>query len=558
METTVTALTQHAFFLTSGGRPLSATFFAPDKICGAVLFVPPFCEERKGALPVFVQTARALAERQVAALLFDFAGCGDSAGDFETVPPETFEADCESAWGWLKQVFPSVPCAVLGLRTGALLAARLAARHPDTAALGAWSPVTGDDFIRQLLQRRMVNDMVAYGKARESRATLEDTLRLSESSIDLDGYLVTGSFCAWLRSLTPLPIRAPALVFSGGHDGKTRAAFAALSQNTQCPETRYPPFWNTVGHVDLAGLTRETAAWLAAQLSQGRAAPDVPATPLPSPCVSCAGAELLTLPGTAAVRAILDTPSAPPHAGALFLHGWSGDRTGPHRLFTRFARQLAPRGFLCLRPDFTGRGLSDGEASAASISGMAENAQTALDALRGRLPPGAPVVVIAICSGCKVAVTLAANNQNLFRLLLWSPESMGSLRSAATGSRKTWGALAAYTRKLLRPETWKKLLSGNVQAGLVAKALVKHETRSAEEALQEDGTLRKFRTFRNPVLLVFGGSDPDAAGSGRAYARYCRAFGIPYDTHTVPHAGHSYYSEVWTDELFDVSLRFLS
>jgi len=558
METTVTALTQHAFFLTSGGRPLSATFFAPDKICGAVLFVPPFCEERKGALPVFVQTARALAERQVAALLFDFAGCGDSAGDFETVPPETFEADCESAWGWLKQVFPSVPCAVLGLRTGALLAARLAARHPDTAALGAWSPVTGDDFIRQLLQRRMVNDMVAYGKARESRATLEDTLRLNESSIDLDGYLVTGSFCAWLRSLTPLPIRAPALVFSGGHDGKTRAAFAALSQNTQCPETRYPPFWNTVGHVDLAGLTRETAAWLAAQLSQGRAAPDVPATPLPSPCVSCAGAELLTLPGTAAVRAILDTPSAPPHAGALFLHGWSGDRTGPHRLFTRFARQLAPRGFLCLRPDFTGRGLSDGEASDASISGMAENAQTALDALRERLPPGAPVVVIAICSGCKVAVTLAANNPSLSRLLLWSPESMGSLRSAATGSRKTWGALATYTRKLLRPETWKKLLSGNVQAGLVAKALVKHETRSAEEALQEDVSLGKFRTFRNPVLLVFGGSDPDAAGSGRAYARYCRTFGIPYDTHTVPHAGHSYYSETWTDELFDVSLRFLS
>ena len=554
----MTALTQHAFFLTSGGRPLSATFFAPDKICGAVLFVPPFCEERKGALPVFVQTARALAERQVAALLFDFAGCGDSAGDFETVPPETFEADCESAWGWLKQVFPSVPCAVLGLRTGALLAARLAARHPDTAALGAWSPVTGDDFIRQLLQRRMVNDMVAYGKARESRATLEDKLRLNESSIDLDGYLVTGSFCAWLRSLTPLPIRAPALVFSGGHDGKARAAFAALSQNTQCPETRYPPFWNTVGHVDLAGLTRETAAWLAAQLSQGRAAPDVPATPLPSPCVSCAGAEFLTLPGTATVRAILDTPPVPAHAGALFLHGWSGDRTGPHRLFTRFARQLAPRGFLCLRPDFTGRGLSDGEASDASISGMAENAQTALDALRERLPPGAPVVVIAICSGCKVAVTLAANNQTLSRLLLWSPESMGSLRSAATGSRKTWGALATYTRKLLRPETWKKLLSGNVQAGLVAKALVKHETRSAEEAIQEDVSLGKFRTFRNPVLLVFGGSDPDAAGSGRAYSRYCRAFGIPYDTHTVPHAGHSYYSEAWTDELFDVSLRFLS
>jgi len=166
--------------------------------------------------------------------------------------------------------------------------------------------------------------------------------------------------------------------------------------------------------------------------------------------------------------------------------------------------------------------------------------------------------VVAICSGCKVAVTLAAENQDLARLLLWSPESMGSLRSATTGWLKTRSALTTYARKLTRPETWKKLLSGKVQAGLVSKALVKHETRSAEEAAQEDATLKRFRTFRNPMLLVFGGSDPDAPGSSRAYARFCRTHAIPQSTHTVPHAGHSYYRATWTRELFDVSLRFLS
>lgn len=556
METDVTAFTQSAFFLTSNGRPLSATCFAPDAVRGAVLFVPPFCEERKGALPAFVQTARTLAVQQIASLVFDLSGCGDSAGDFEAAAPETFEADCEAAWAWLGDSFPACPLAVVGLRTGALLAARLAARHPDTAALAAWSPVTGADFIRQLLQRRMVNDMVAYGKAQESRAALEETLRRG-GTVDLDGYPIAGGFYAWLQALSPLPVRSAALLFSGGHDEKTRAALAALSPRAQCPATRYPPFWNTVGHVDLATLTQETAAWLSERLS---AESTVNAAKPPARQARCAGpeaAELVTLPGPAAVRAILDAPAAAPRAGALFLHGWSGDRTGPHRLFTRFARQLTPRGYLCLRPDFNGRGLSDGEAAVASIAGMAANAQAALDALRARLPPGAPVIVVAICSGCKVAVTLAAENQDLSRLLLWSPESMGSLRSAATGWLKTRNALATYARKLTRPETWKKLLSGKVQTGLVTKALVKHETRSAEEAAQEDATLARFRSFRNPVLFVFGGSDPDAPGSSRAYARYCRTHAIPQSTHTVPHAGHSYYSASWTGELFDASLRFL-
>ena len=168
------------------------------------------------------------------------------------------------------------------------------------------------------------------------------------------------------------------------------------------------------------------------------------------------------------------------------------------------------------------------------------------------------MALVAICSGCKVAITLTANNPDVSKLLLWSPESMGALRSSATGIRKTLSALATYARKLARPETWKKILSGKVQTGLVTKALVKQETRSAEEAAWENGELKRFRAYRNPVCCVFGGSDPDAPGSSRAYARYCRRNHIPHEISTIPHAGHSYYSEDWTRELFNISLRFLS
>jgi len=549
----VTALSQNAFFLDADGRALSATCFLPDSVRGAVLFVPPFCEERKGTLPVFVQAARALGEMKIASLLFDFSGCGDSEGAFGDTPPACFEADCEAAWRWLVQAFPTAPRGLAGIRTGAVLAARLAARQPGAAALVLWAPVTGTDFVRQLLQRRMVNDMVAYGKARESRASLEARLSRGES-IDLDGYTVSGAFYAWLQGLAPQPAEAPALVCPGGHDEKTAAACMPQHAGTSPLPLRFPPFWNTVGHVDLSALVAETATWLS-----GRFADAPPAEGSGNPAFRAAvpWGELAALGTTATIRAIFDTPPQAPQAGVLFLHGWSGDRTGPHRLFARFSRALAQRGHLCLRPDFTGRGLSDGGADDASIARMAENAQTALDALRRRLPPGAPVAVVAICSGCKVALTLAARNQDLAKLLLWSPESMGALRNAATGLRKTWGTLATYARKLTRPETWKKILSGKVQTGMVTKALVKQEMRSPEEAAWEDGVLRAFRTYRNPIQFVFGGSDPDAAGSREAYTRYCRAYGIPHDVHTIAHAGHSFYGEAWTRELLDVSHAFL-
>ena len=545
--------TQLAFFLTADAGALSATCFVPDEVRGAVLCIPPLVEERKGALPAFVQTARALAAQGIAALLIDLRGCGDSDGAFAEQDPEGFERDCDAAWSWLADQFPNVPRAALGLRCGALLALRLAARRPDMAACLLWAPVSGPDFIRQLLQRRMVNDMVAYGKARDGRAGLEARLRAG-GCVDLDGYPVTGALYAWLHALTPLPCPVPLCVSSGGHDPRTAETCAASNADTASLPVRYPPFWNTVGHVDLAALITASVDWLAGCLS----GPSV-AVPALSLSAQTAGAELITLPtADGAVRAVLDRPSGAPRTGTLFLHGWSGDRTGPHRLFTCFARLLTARGDLCLRPDFIGRGLSDGTASQASIAGMADAARAALAELRARLPAGAPVSVIAICSGCKVAVTLAADAPDIDRLVLWSAESMGDLRSAATGLRKTGAMLLTYARKLTRPETWRKLFSGKVQTGMVTKALVKQETRSAAEAAWENGVLARFRAFRRPVLFVFGGSDPDAPGSRAAYERYCRTHSIPHQTHLIDHAGHSYYSETWTRELFERTQEWLS
>jgi len=533
---------------------LAATCFAPERTRAAVLFIGPFVEERKGALPVIVSLARRLAEQGVASLCFDFSGCGDSDGDFADTPPEAFGLDCEAAHAWLAQMFPSLPRVLLGIRTGAALATRLAVAHPEVTAQALWSPVSGADFFRQLAQRRMVNDMVAYGKATESRASLEARLQNGET-VDMDGYPVSGAFYQWLQDLRLGEGAAalPTFLATGGHDEKGALAAFPNSPTLARSALRYPPFWNTVGHVDLSALLDETAAWLLARVE------NAPLVDLRFDenfrTLELSNFRTLELQNVRTSRIILDYPSAAPTHGVLFLHGWSGDRTGPHRLFTRFARELATRGGLCVRPDFIGRGLSDGTDSDTSIRGMTDTAQAALEALRKALPLSAPVTVVAICSGCKVAIALASRNPDIHRLILWSAESMGSLRSAATGSRKTLNALKTYLRKLTRPETWRKILTGKVQTGMVTKALVKHETRTQDEAVWEDGVLRVFAAHRNPVRFVFGGSDPDAAGSRQAYARYCTQHGIPYAQHTIPRAGHSYYSEAWTRELLSISMK---
>lgn len=531
---------QQTFFLTSGTYRIAVTAFLPtNPPRGVLIFIPPFVEERKGALPFFVSVARTMGERGFASVLFDFAGTGDSEGEFSQLPFPQLETDIETVVNWTNEQFPDTPQVFCGLRAGAILAQRSAAKFQSCRALVTWSATPGKSFFRELLQRRMVNDMIAYGKARVSRSELEEKLKNGES-VDLDGYTVSSDFYRGIQDLVPVTVSCP--------------IFAAPQ------ETRYPPFWNTIGHVDLSDLIQETLAWLERTIpekSTADAASEAQAGLPPND-----GKDFLELSVTDAknetsriCRLAWERPKAQPVSGALFLHGWSGDRTGPHRLFVRFARELASRGVLSLRPDWIGRGLSDGRATDASIAGMADAAQQALDALRKELPEDAPIRLVAICSGCKVAITLASRNQELAGLTLWSPESMGSLRAKSTGRRKLLHMVAAYGKKLFRLETWKKILHGKVNTDLVAKALVNQEVRSAEEAKQEDRSLEAFRTFRHPVRMIFGGSDPDAKGSQEAYTRFCGNNQIPYTVETIPHAGHSYYGEEWTDQLFRLSLE---
>ena len=570
-------LQQQSFSIESRGVRLAASLSLPaDGVRGLLLVAQPLVEERKASLPSLMEVSRQLAERLgFAVLRVDYPGTGDSDGNFADFGPDDWIAALADAGAWLRARFGLLPFVCLGIRTGTTLLTSSQSDFLRTAQEVLWDPVSGEEAVKQWLQRHMVNDMVAYGKARVSRAALEAGLREGKST-DLDGFEFTGAHYAGLCALGLAAPAAPTLAVVSGRPSPATAKWAeANAANVELLQLRTPPYWNSVGYVDTKELRDATEAWLAreqgtgkncSQISndnenlcdsapsaalRGKTKPFNPSTLQLFNLSTCQERFVSFESNGGTVRGVLTLPGGEIRRTVLFLGGWSGDRQGPHRLFLLYARHLAGQGTASLRIDYRGRGESDGEHDAAGIATMADDAERAVEWLRseGLLPCG--LDVIAICSGCKVAITLATR-VDVRHLDLLSAEAMGSLRAKGTNAAKTASALQKYFRKLFRRETWRKIFHGEVRTDMVGKALAHHETRSADEAKAEDGILGKFCSYRGTIAFVYGGSDPDAPGAQAGYGRFCRRHSIAATFDTVPNAGHSYYALDWTDRVFEL------
>jgi pimeloyl-ACP methyl ester carboxylesterase len=421
-------------------------------------------------------------------------------------------------------------------------------------------PVAGPEFIRQLMQRNLVNQMIAFGTAPRGRAAMTAAWKAG-ATVDLDGFAFSARLWADLQAAAPSAVvpSATALVITTGSDTAAADACQRLLPAAERIGLRLPAFWNTVGHVDVEACLQAAQTWLG---KQARNREPLNREPLNREPVNREPEQPVSFAASGGtVRGVLHVPAAPSPAGRprriLFLPGWSGDRTGPHRMFVHAARRLAAAGHTCLRFDYRGRGDSDGVTPQATIASMVADTRAALVWLRDARPEGGPLVLMAICSGCKVAITAAADAPDVGELVLWSAESMGSLRAAGTNRRKTWHSLRAYARKLWQIDSWRKLLRGQVRTDMVRKALVQHETRSAGEARCEDEVLRAFRSYGGRILFTFGSSDPDAPGSSAAYQDFCSRHHIVHTCLTVPHAGHSYYAAEWEQQVLDATVAFL-
>jgi pimeloyl-ACP methyl ester carboxylesterase len=118
----------------------------------ALVLCHPWGQEYIRAHRSMRQLAIRLARADVHVLRFDYFGTGDSAGDMLDADLEGWERDIESALAELRDTTGADAVGLVGLRLGATLAARVAARQGDEVQqLVLWDPVVrGTAYLESL------------------------------------------------------------------------------------------------------------------------------------------------------------------------------------------------------------------------------------------------------------------------------------------------------------------------------------------------------------------------------------------------------------------------
>ena len=126
--------------ITDDGLSLEASVSLPEDLARAALVLCHPHPKMGGTMnaPLLVAVRDELLERGWAVLRFNFRGIGSSEGEASVGLEET--KDAEAALAYVAERFPDVPRALAGWSFGAAVAVRVAARHPELAALVAIAP----------------------------------------------------------------------------------------------------------------------------------------------------------------------------------------------------------------------------------------------------------------------------------------------------------------------------------------------------------------------------------------------------------------------------------
>lgn len=189
-------------FIDRGGNALFAVYYPPagnGDQCW--LCVPPFGEEMNRSRPMVTAQARVLAQLNVATLVIDLYGTGDSDGELVDAGWDDWRQDIHAALDWLTE--RGLRCAGLwAIRLGMLLALDALGRHPDPPSrLLAWQPVSdGKQFLTQLLRLRLAAEMM-HSSGKQSAAELRRRLAAGET-LEVAGYPLNPRLAAELEQLS--------------------------------------------------------------------------------------------------------------------------------------------------------------------------------------------------------------------------------------------------------------------------------------------------------------------------------------------------------------------
>jgi len=535
-----------AFFIQAAGGQRLAIHHAPAASPrSVVLFVHAFAEEMNKSRRMAALAARALAEAGHAVLQIDLLGCGDSSGDLGDARWSDWLDDVRLGVHWLRQRHGhDLPLWLWGHRVGALVAVE-AARHLDEdCQFLFWHPNTsGKQPLAQFLRLKTVAAML-QGAQQRGAAELRTALARG-LSVEVAGYTLGAALAPDLEaaSLSPPPRARRALflevqaVQADGTLPPTSPAIAGCIERWQAAGVPCvgqvvpgPAFWQTTEIEDAPALIGATVAMLEDRPG------DVPS--LATPAADHGGPAPAARPGCdqpAAGRAAAQGPVSGPAEAALVFEvngqpllgvlttpaGGGGDdrcviivvggpqyRAGSHRLFVQLARHLACRGITALRFDV--RGMGDSPGAWRGFEQLDDDLRAAVDAAQRACPNLKRFVLWGLCDGASAALMYGARrwDERVQALGLVNPWVRSEQGEARTRVRHY------YRDRLLQPEFWRKLASGQVgfhalkELGASLRRMAGPSERSPEVAVPFQQRMAEgWERFGGPALVMLSGND---------------------------------------------------
>lgn len=186
----------------------------------------------------------------------------------------------------------------------------------------------------------------------------------------------------------------------------------------------------------------------------------------------------------------------PPYPCVVFLHGYTDNRIGEHRLLVKAARELCRSGIACLRFDFRGSGESEGDFADVTLDSELSDARAAIAFLSDfKGIDTYRIGVVGMGFGGSVAACLSADNE-INSLVLWSPSAfIDFLVERAGGVVKDPYAWL--------PENYREAVEkrGRVDIGGFVRG------KGFFESISNLDPMREIARYAGPVLLVHGSED---------------------------------------------------
>ncbi|MFH0962971.1 MAG: alpha/beta hydrolase [Planctomycetota bacterium] len=235
---------------------------------------------------------------------------------------------------------------------------------------------------------------------------------------------------------------------------------------------------------------------------------------------------------------IPEPPHVPPFPALVMLHGFTGHKIEPHRLFVKAARRFASEGILTLRFDFRGCGESEGDFEDLSVEGEVGDALKALELVRGRGDVRQDRIgLLGMSLGGSIAACVAGTERDaLCCLVLWA---------AVADPRRAFGAKAA----------------GDIMANFGKRPVHDYFGNALSQGLLDElyvfRPLERLRGYASPAIILHGDADTSVSpDDALLYEEELSGRG-DVELHMIRGSGHTFAGLAWEKELIDTAARFL-